>query len=156
MPDGDYAGFVAASALRRGRVLPTAGAIVDERGGVVGTHDGTHRFTVGQHKGLGNLATRERMFVTAVEPSTATVHVGPREAAERRSLDVRDVRWLAAPRDAFEAAVQVRHRGTPIAAQISVAGTRARVELAGPVVAAPGQAAVFYESDRVLAGGWIV
>src|SRR5580704_5732875 len=156
VPDGDYAGFVAASALRRGRALPMAGTIVDADGSVVGTHDGTHRFTVGQHKGLGNLATRERRFVTAVEPRTGTVHVGPREAAENTSLDVRDLRWLAAPRDAFEASVQVRHRGTPIAARISVSGTRASVELAEPVVAAPGQAAVFYDADRVLAGGWIV
>ncbi len=156
VPDGDYAGFVAASALRRGRALPMAGTIVDADGSVVGTHDGTHRFTVGQHKGLGNLATRERRFVTAVEPSTGTVRVGPREAAEKPALEVRDVRWLAEPRETFAASVQVRHRGTPIAAQISVSGTRASVALAEPVVAAPGQAAVFYEADRVLAGGWVL
>lgn len=156
VPDGDYAGFVAASALRRGRTLPKAGSIVDADGSVVGTHDGTHRFTVGQHKGLGNLTTRERRFVTGIEPATGTVHVGPREAAERGELDVRDLRWLAPARDAFTAHVQVRHRGTPIAATITVDGTHARATLGEPVVAAPGQAAVFYDGDRVLAGGWVV
>jgi tRNA-specific 2-thiouridylase len=156
VPDGDYAGFVAASALRRGKALPMAGTIVDERGATVGTHDGTHRFTVGQHKGLGNLATRDRKYVTAIEPATGTVRVGPREAAERRELVVRDLRWLAPPRTAFDAGVQVRHRGAPIAATIQVDGARANVALAEPTVAAPGQAAVFYAGDRVLAGGWLV
>jgi tRNA-specific 2-thiouridylase len=155
VPDGDYAGFVAAAALRRGRPLPMAGTIVGEDGAVLGRHDGTHRFTVGQHRGLGNLATKEKLFVTAVEPERAVVHVGPRSAAERRELAVRDLRWLAPPREALEAAVQVRHRGQPIPASIRVAGDRAEVALAEPVVAAPGQAAVIYDADRVLAGGWI-
>src|SRR5215207_220607 len=55
VPDGDYAGFVSAQALRKGRTLPSAGAIVDGSGEVVGRHDGVHRFTIGQHRGLGNL-----------------------------------------------------------------------------------------------------
>jgi tRNA-uridine 2-sulfurtransferase len=155
VPDGDYAGFVAAAALRRGKPLPMAGTIVDEHGATVGTHDGTHRFTVGQHKGLGNLATRDRKYVTAIEPSSGTVRVGPRDAAERRDFVVRDLRWLAPPRTELEAAVQVRHRGTPIPATIRVTGDRAEVALGEPTVAAPGQAAVFYDGDRVLAGGWL-
>ena len=156
VPDGDHAGFVAASALARGRALPVRGSVVDADGTVVGTHDGTHRFTVGQHKGLGNLTTRERRYVTAIEPATGTVHVGPREAAERRTLVVRDLRWLSPPRARLSAHVQVRHRGAPIAAEIAIEGDRASVELVEPAVAAPGQAAVFYDGDRVLAGGWVV
>src|SRR5262245_45727302 len=54
VPDGDYAGFVAAAAQRRGRALPSAGAIVHSDGSVVGRHQGVHKFTVGQHRGLGN------------------------------------------------------------------------------------------------------
>jgi tRNA-specific 2-thiouridylase len=157
VPDGDYAGFVAASALRRGKPLPMTGTIVDEHGATVGTHDGTHRFTVGQHKGLGNLATRDRKYVTAIEPTTGTVRVGSREAAERREIVVRDLRWLAPPRAELDAAVQVRHRGTPIPAAIRIDGSTAtaHVTLSQPTVAAPGQAAVFYAGDRVLAGGWL-
>jgi tRNA-specific 2-thiouridylase len=155
VPDGDYAGFVAAAALRRGRALPGPGAIVDERGANVGQHDGVHRFTIGQHRGLGNIATKEKLYVTAIDRERAEVRVGPREAAERRELALRDLRWLAEPRRELRAHVQVRHRGAPIAAEVAIAGDRADVRLAEPTVAAPGQAAVLYDGDRVLAGGWI-
>jgi tRNA-specific 2-thiouridylase len=155
VPDGDYAGFVAATALRRGRALPIAGAIVHEDGRVVGHHEGVHRFTVGQHRGLGNLTTKEKLFVTAIDPARAEVRVGPREAAEKRDLVVRDLRWLSPPQAALTAAIPVRHRGTPSDAAVQVAGDRATVRLAEPTVAAPGQAAVLYAGNRVLAGGWI-
>ncbi|HEX5060832.1 MAG TPA: tRNA 2-thiouridine(34) synthase MnmA [Kofleriaceae bacterium] len=155
VPDGDYAGFVAATALRRGRTLPTTGTIVHEDGRVVGQHEGVHKFTVGQHRGLGNLTTKDKLFVTAIDPARAEVRVGPREAAEKHELAVRDLRWLSAPQTALTAQVQVRHRGTPISADVTVEGDHATVRLSAPTVAAPGQAAVFYAGDRVLAGGWI-
>jgi tRNA-specific 2-thiouridylase len=156
VPDGDYAGFVSAQALRRGRALPGPGAIVDADGSVLGHHDGVHRFTLGQHRGLGNLITRDRRYVTAIDPARAEVRVGPRAAAERSELAIRDLRWLSPPRSEIVAGVQVRHRGAPIRAEIQIAGgDRADVRLAEPTVAAPGQAAVIYDGDRVLAGGWI-
>jgi len=155
VPDGDYAGFVAATALKRGRTLPTSGSIVHEDGRVVGQHDGVHKFTIGQHRGLGNLTTKDKLFVTAIDPAHAEVRVGPREAAERSELALRDLRWLSAPQSSLSASVQVRHRGTPIAASVTVDGDRATVRLTEPTVAAPGQAAVLYQGNRVLAGGWI-
>ncbi|MBL9016531.1 MAG: tRNA 2-thiouridine(34) synthase MnmA [Myxococcales bacterium] len=155
VPDGDYAGFVSAQALRRGRALPQAGNIIDAAGAVLGRHEGTHRFTVGQHRGLGNLTTKDKLYVTAVDPARAEVTVGPKAAAERSVVEIRDLRWLAAPRAELRAAVQVRHRGAPIAAEIEINGDRARVRLAEPTVAAHGQAAVIYDGDRVLAGGWL-
>lgn len=155
VPDGDYAGFVAANALKRGRALPIAGEIVHEDGRVVGHHEGVHKFTVGQHRGLGNLTTKDKLFVTAIDPARAEVRVGPREAAEKHELAIRDLRWLAEPRAELTAQIQVRHRGTPIAADITVDGDRAFVRMKEPTVAAPGQAAVLYDGDRVLAGGWI-
>jgi len=155
VPDGDHAGFVAASAVRRGRAVPGAGTIVDRSGAELGRHDGIHHFTIGQHRGLGNLATRDRMFVVALDPAAGRVVVGPRAEAERTELVVRDLHWLAPPRSTLDAAVQVRHRGEPTPASIEVDGTRARVTLAAPRVAAPGQAAVFYAGDQVVAGGWI-
>ncbi len=155
VPDGDYAGFVSAQALRRGRAMPAGGNIVDEAGAVVGRHEGVHRFTVGQHRGLGNLTTREKLYVTAVDPARAEVRVGTRAAAETRELAIRDLRWLAPETDRLDALVQVRHRGAPIAAAITIADGRATAQLAEPTVAAAGQAAVIYAGDRVLAGGWI-
>jgi tRNA-specific 2-thiouridylase len=157
VPDGDYAGFVSAQALRRGRPLPGPGAIIGDGGSVLGHHDGVHRFTLGQHRGLGNLTTRDKLYVTAIDPARAEVRVGPRAAAERSELAIRDLRWLSPPRHRLSASVQVRHRGAPIPAEIRVdpCGAGAVAELAEPTVAAPGQAAVIYAGDRVLAGGWI-
>src|SRR6267142_513683 len=109
-----------------------------ETGAVVGRHDGVHRFTIGQHRGLGNLATAsEKRYVTAIDPVRAEVRVGPRTSAERSQLALRDVRWLSEPRTQLSAAVQVRHRGAPITAQITVSGDRAVVRLSEPTVAAP-------------------
>jgi tRNA-specific 2-thiouridylase len=155
VPDGDHAGFVAASAVRRGRSAPGPGLIVDRSGTELGRHDGIHQFTIGQHRGLGNLTTRERMFVVALDPAANRVVVGPRPEAERTELVVRDLRWLTPPRPALDAAVQVRHRGELTPATIAIDGPRATVTLSAPRVAAPGQAAVFYAGDQVLAGGWI-
>jgi tRNA-specific 2-thiouridylase len=164
VPDGDYAGFVAAAALRRGKSLPMAGEVVDADGTVLGRHAGTHNFTVGQHRGLGNLVAPgpdgkshipDKRFVIGVDPVHAVVRVGTRAEAERTELAIRDLRWLSPARSELAAHVQVRHRGTPIAANVTIDGTRATVKLAAPTVAAPGQAAVIYDRDRVLAGGWI-
>jgi tRNA-specific 2-thiouridylase len=158
VPDGDYAGFVSAQALKRGRPLPIAGNIVDDAGNVVGRHDGAHRFTIGQHRGLGNLTTPkhgEKLYVTAVDPERGEVRVGAKSAAERTDVTIRDLRWLSEKQTALEAAVQVRHRGTPIPAAITIESDRAIVRLVEPTVAAPGQAAVIYDGDRVLAGGWL-
>jgi tRNA-specific 2-thiouridylase len=155
VPDGDYAGFVSAQALRRGRAMPGPGAIVGDGGAVLGRHDGVHHFTLGQHRGLGNLTTRDKLYVTAIDPARAEVRVGSKAAAERTQLALRDLRWLASPRRELSASVQVRHRGAPIRAEIRIDGDRATVQLADPTVAAPGQAAVIYDGDRVLAGGWI-
>jgi tRNA-specific 2-thiouridylase len=155
VPDGDHAGFVSAQALRKGRAMPGQGEIVDARGTVLGRHAGVHNFTVGQHRGLGNLTTKDRLYVTAIDPARAEVRVGPKPAAERSELAIRDLRWLSAPRASLSAAIQVRHRGSPIRADIQVEGDRAVVRLAEPTVAAAGQAAVIYDGDQVLAGGWI-
>jgi tRNA-specific 2-thiouridylase len=155
VPDGDYAGFVAAAALKRGRAMPGPGKIVHTDGRVVGEHAGVHNYTLGQHRGLGNLTTKERLFVTALDPAHSEVRVGPREAAETHEIKIRDLRWLATPQAELTAAVQVRHRGTPIPATIRIEEGVAHVQLSEPTVAAPGQAAVVYAGDRVLAGGWI-
>lgn len=165
VPDGNYAGFVAATALRRGKPLSPAGAVVDADGTVLGRHEGTHHFTVGQHRGLGNLllprdATGraripDKRYVTGIDPIHGEVHVGTRAQCETREITVRDLRWLSNPRGSLSALVQVRHRGTPIPVDATIVDDRAVLRLAEPTIAAPGQAAVLYADDRVLAGGWI-
>lgn len=151
VPDGDHAGFVS----RRAAMEP--GAIVDDRGEVVGSHQGVHGFTVGQRRGLG-VARGAPQYVVSVDALRRRVTVGPRERLAREQIQVADVRWAGtAPDGAFTAAVQVRHRHRPAAARVTPDGARATVELERPLEsgAAPGQAAVFYDGDVVLGGGWI-
>lgn len=155
VPDGDYAGFVSVRALAKQRAMPRGGEIVDQQGSVVGRHDGIHHFTVGQHRGLGNLTTKDKLFVTAIDAAAARVTVGPRAAAQSSVLAIRDLRWLSEPAASFHAAIQVRHRGAAVRCTVEVDGDRAAVQLSEPVIAAHGQAAVFYDGDRVIAGGWI-
>jgi tRNA-specific 2-thiouridylase len=153
IPDGDHAGFVAAAALKRGRPLPTAGAIVDDRGAVLGHHAGVHRFTIGQHRGLGNLGRRPRRSPLRhrADPAAGTV-VGARAQATTAAFTLDEPRWLGPLGDGLT--VQVRHRGARVPAEVTV-DAEVRVTLAEPVTAAPGQAAVIYAGDRVVGGGWV-
>lgn len=157
VPDGDYAGFVAREALSRGRAVPGEGDIVDEAGAVLGRHRGLHHYTVGQRRGLGNLrGGPERAYVVAIDTEGNRVVVGERGDAERGMLELREVRWLIEPPEHLVTAqVQVRHRHRPVPATVEADGERAVVRFEGEVVASPGQAAVFYDGDRVLGGGWI-
>ncbi len=130
------------------------GPIVDGQGREIGRHAGIHKFTVGQRRGLGGGAPEPR-FVTAIDADTATVRVGGRSDLDRLALWVDDVRWTAAERSG-PASVRLRHRHPPVACSIEPQGRGARVTLAAPTAGiTPGQAAVWYDGDRVLGGGWI-
>lgn len=137
--------------------LPGEGELVDGHGRVLGRHGGYHRFTVGQRRGLG-IAGGRRLYVLEVQPGTNRVVVGEQEEASRKRLLLREVNWLA-PRtgDVVEAEVQVRSRHQPARATVQLTrdGT-AQVDFAEPVLSpAPGQAAVCYDGDTLLGGGWI-
>lgn len=163
VPDGDYAGFVARRALTRGLRVPDGGEVVDRAGTVLARHDGIHRYTVGQRRGLG-LANPggTPLYVTRIDAAAGQVVVAARGEAARAEFEVEGVQWIGAPpRGPLSAAVQVRHRGAPLAAELDVVdrpgGPVTRVRLGGEArtIAAPGQAAVFYGGDAVLGGGWI-
>ncbi len=154
VPDGDYAAFVERRLPERER----GGVIANADGHVLGRHEGIHRFTVGQRKGL-RLSATEPLYVLAIEPDSHTVVVGDRESLEKASCEVRDVNWIASvpTARAVRAGVQIRHRHAPAAATITpLDGDRAAVAFDEPQRAvSPGQAAVFYDGDLVLGGGWI-
>jgi len=152
VPDNDYAGFVS----RRSDIQP--GVITDRTGRVLGRHDGIHRFTVGQRKGLG-VSVGEPLYVIALDADTRQVMVGPGAALENRRLVAGGVNWISGspPTSAVTASVQIRHRHRAAPALVTpLDDGRARVEFEEPQRAiAPGQAAVFYEGDEVMGGGWI-
>lgn len=158
VPGGDHAEVVERRANELG--LSTdglePGPIVDAAGAEIGEHRGIHRVTVGQRRGLTVPGT-ERRYVLRVVPDSRTVVVGAAEDAVTRELEVGELQRLGLPESGeVVAAVQYRHRGSPEPAKVIVQGDRARVVFDAPVRAAsPGQAAVVYDGDRVLGGGWI-
>ncbi len=153
--EGSYADVVERV---RAHALPGRGEVVDASGRVLGHHDGIHRFTVGQRRGLG-LASSRPLYVTDLDPSRNRVVVGPVEALLSGGALLEGVSWIAGepPAAPISATVRVRYRHAGAAAKLeALAGGRARVSFEQPVRAiTPGQAAVFDDGDVVLGGGWI-
>jgi len=159
VPDDDYASFVS----KRVPAAAVGGTIVDEQGQTIGTHDGIHRFTVGQRKGLGLSSSPDgaARYVLALRPVDHQVVVGPRRALERTTLTAAEVNWIGdRPEGTTRVTAQIRHRHQPAPANVrplEVAdGSRAELVFDEPQVAiTPGQAVVFYDDDTVVGGGWI-
>jgi tRNA-specific 2-thiouridylase len=154
IPDHDYASFVT-------KHLPesagSGGAIVTESGDVLGHHGGIHRFTVGQRKGLG-ISSPAPMYVLSLRPERQQVVVGPKASLERAVLTASGVNWIeGAPAAPVRAHVQIRHRHQPAPAAVRATGAgHAEVVFeTAQIAVTPGQAAVFYDGDVVLGGGWI-
>jgi tRNA-specific 2-thiouridylase len=155
VPDGDYARVVERV---RPHALPGDGDIVDADGRVLGRHGGIHRFTVGQRRGLG-LGDSRRRYVARIDASGNRIVVGDDAALCARRVRVERVRWVSGrpPEPGVRALVRVRHRHDGEKAVLEPeAGGATLVHFDEPVrAAAPGQAAVFYDGDVVLGGGWI-
>jgi tRNA-specific 2-thiouridylase len=135
-----------------------AGDIVSAAGEKLGRHAGVHRLTVGQRRGLGLTSVRPR-YVLAIRPEAREVVVGDEEDLAASALTVREASWLGAdePEAPRRARVKIRYRHPEAEATLlPLGGGRLRVAFEEPVRAVtPGQAAVFYEGDACLGGGWI-
>lgn len=130
------------------------GRIVDEEGAELGRHGGIHRFTVGQRRGLPGGGPEPR-YVLGIDAASGDVRVGPRGSLARTGFRARDVCWTARPHRG-QARVRLRHRHEPVACSVEPAGDGAWVRFASPTIGVtPGQAAVWYDGDRVVGGGWI-
>ena len=156
VPHGSYAGLVAE--LQPEAVEP--GDIVDREGRQLGRHRGIAHFTVGQRKGLG-IAAAQPLHVLAIEPGTRRVVVGPRAALAQARVALGELNWLPSrppEPDGMRLTVKLRSAQPPVPAVLYSRADGGTAELVLEVAVegvAPGQAAVLYDGDRVLGGGWI-
>jgi len=161
VPDGNYSGFIdryleAENATDR---LPGSGDIIDTSGRVIGHHEGIHRYTVGQRRGMG-IANERALYVISIDAEKNRVTAGPAEELLSSEFTVAQVNWIAFddPKEPVRAEVRVRYRHTAAPATITpLENGRARIVFDEPQRAiTPGQASVFYRGDEVVGGGWIV
>ena len=131
-----------------------------ETGDLLGTHQGTHNFTIGQRRGIG-VAYCEPLYVTSIDPDMCIVYVGPQTALLRSDLTASEVNWLtrSVPTQPFEALAKIRYNSPVDKAMIyPLEGNRVRVEFATPQPAiTAGQVLGIYDltDEFVLGGGWI-
>jgi tRNA-specific 2-thiouridylase len=160
VPNGDYAAFLEAWLRAKGTPLEaTRGEIVTADGRPLGEHAGVHHFTVGQRRGLG-IARGEPLYVIATDPQSQRVVVGANEELLRSRLFARAVNWvsLAGIEGPVRAEVKIRNKHAAAPATLYPTGGPNRVEARFDEpqrAVTPGQAAVFYDGDLVLGGGWI-
>jgi tRNA-uridine 2-sulfurtransferase len=160
VPGGDYKKFLDAYLSEQGEALPdTAGELVTSDGQVVGEHRGIHNFTVGQRKGLG-LATGSPLYVIQIKGDARQVVVGRQEELYTRTLRVHRINLIAVEdlQEPMRVTAKIRHRHEGAPALIEKSGDdEILVCFDQPQRAVtPGQAAVFYDGDMVIGGGWII
>ena len=152
IPSGDYRTFV------RSRIEAVPGNIVSSDGGLVGQHAGIIDYTVGQRKRVPARGGDEALFVLNVDASSNTVVVGTNQELMADGLVAESVTFCDGlpPNSPRTVEVRIRYRSEPVQAELRLDGDRAEVRFEQPQRAVtPGQAAVFYEGDRVLGGGTI-
>jgi len=160
VPTGDYKAFLDAYGAEQGESVPdTAGELVTTDGEVIGRHGGIHNFTVGQRKGLG-VATGSPLYVLEIRGDSRQVVVGSNDDLYSRTLRAGHVNWIAVDglREPMRVSIKIRNRHEPAPAEIEKTRDGSVVAtFDGPQRAiTPGQAAVFYDGDVVVGGGWIV
>lgn len=158
VPHGDYARVV--KKLRP--ESQKAGEIVDLSGRVLGTHEGIIHYTIGQRRGLGlgggHNENNDPFYVIRLEPETARVVVGPKEALAKTSIGIGQCNWLIPElRSASNIGIKFRSTMQPVSASLEIGPDgQTTIHFDQPQYGiSAGQAAVAYDGDRVLGGGWI-
>ncbi|HEX4823271.1 MAG TPA: tRNA 2-thiouridine(34) synthase MnmA [Candidatus Polarisedimenticolaceae bacterium] len=151
--------FVAKGESYRGMVgTGVAGEIVDRSGRALGSHGGIAQFTIGQRRGLG-VATGGKLYVIALDAAAHRVVVGEEKDLYRETCTIDRVRWLPfdRPAGALRATARIRsgHEGVIAEVRDHGDGTATVTFEEAQRAVTPGQAAVFYDGDLVLGGGWI-
>lgn len=154
IPNDDYIAF-----LEQGEGFTTgSGEIIHVDGTVIGRHHGTHRYTIGQRRGLG-IAWKEPLYVTAINAAHNRVIVGEQEQGFAEGLTASDVNWIVPPAATeFATTCKIRYRHQPVPCRVTIlANGSLEVRFSEPQKAVTlGQALVLYHDDEVLGGGRIV
>ncbi len=155
IPDGDYAAFIERHFPEK---IPPKGPVKTADGQTVGSHKGIHSYTIGQRKGL-NIAFGKPLYVSNINPKTNEIRVGSLGETQKTSCTVSNVTWVAydGSEKKYQATVKLRSKSPEANAYIyPKEDGGALIEFEKPQHAiTPGQAAVFYQGDDVLGGGWI-
>ena len=160
IPGGDYKAFIDAYLDEQGEEIPdTAGELVTTSGEVVGRHGGIHNFTIGQRKGLG-VSSPNPLYVLQIDHASHRVTVGGGDEATSKAVRTRQLNWISISElmGEMRVRVKIRHRHEPAWATLRMSGPdEAEAIFDEPQRAVtPGQAAVFFDGDEVVGGGWIV
>ncbi|MBN2593326.1 MAG: tRNA 2-thiouridine(34) synthase MnmA [Sedimentisphaerales bacterium] len=156
IPDNDYVAVLE----QRCPELVRRGNIIDSSGQVLGEHNGVHRFTIGQRRGL-RIAMGKPYYVTKIDAEGNTVTLGPKEEIMHNKLRATNTNWLIdEPTSPFRAKVKVRYNSKGTFASVIPQKNHVMVEFDEPVSAiTPGQLAAFYireeKNNRLIGGGWI-
>ncbi|HSY33417.1 MAG TPA: tRNA 2-thiouridine(34) synthase MnmA [Verrucomicrobiae bacterium] len=159
VPSGNYVQFIHAYASEQNMSRTSAGGdIVTEDGEILAHHDGVHHFTIGQRKGLG-FSTGKALYVLSIDAQTNRVVVGEDQSLHKTTCEVANVNWVSCemPTAPLRTRVKIRHKHESALGTVeALDATTVRVVFDTPQRAiTAGQAAVLYDADRVLAGGWI-
>lgn len=153
IPNDDYVAYLEENCKMGGET----GDIIHVDGRLLGRHRGTHRYTIGQRKGLG-IAWSEPLYVVEIDAVRKRVVVGEEPHVYAQGLRAEEVGWIIAPvKEEFEASCKIRYRHQPVPCRVTLLqGGECRVLFHQPLKAVtPGQSVVFYHEDEVLGGGRI-
>ncbi len=131
------------------------GEVLDSDGHVVGEHKGYMHYTIGKRKGFTVHGAHEPHYVIKIIPEKNQIVVGLKHELACSHVALRDVNMFD-DRTSFDTTVKVRYRSHAVPCHVEITGNTATVELKEPVMGvAKGQAAVFYDGDKLIGGGWI-
>jgi tRNA-uridine 2-sulfurtransferase len=151
IPNNDYASFVKSKLAN----TDNKGNILNKKGEVLGKHEAYYNYTVGQRKGLG-VSSKDPLYVLNVNPKTKDVTIGQKVDLDMRGLLTKQVNWISQP-IGNNVTLKIRHSVNEIASTLQQPHTKElKISFKKPQKAiSPGQAAVFYQGDVLLGGGWI-
>ncbi len=131
------------------------GDVLDIEGNVVGKHKGYMHYTIGKRRGFSVHGAHDPHYVVEIRPKTNQIVVGTRDKLECNGVIIHDINMFDA-RTTFECQVKLRYRNPGVTCKVELQDDHGIITLNEPVLGvAAGQAAVFYENNRVLGGGWI-